>query len=84
MAMAGTREVRLRRWAKRLGLIVRKSRARHFHVDDRGAYSVVTKDNVLVSGSSYELDLDAVEELLADDELELRGQPPMPPPRRRP
>ena len=80
--MADAQEVRLRRWAKRLGLVLRKSRAKRFHVDDRGAYSVVTLDNVLVSGGSCELDLDGVENVLADYELKLRSQPPLPPSRR--
>lgn len=61
------RESRLRRRAKRLGLTLRKSRARRLTLDDRGLYRVV-KEGWIVAGEKFDLTLDDVEALL--DRLE--------------
>lgn len=74
------RENRLRRWAKRLGLELQKSRARKIHADDFGGWQVVdpytdadgTPYATVVAGPNYELDLDDVEKVLADQERTLR------------
>ena len=68
------RENRLRRWADRLGLILRKSRKRAVHAHDLGGYSIVTLNNVLVHGSSYDLSLDGVENHLRNIEQKLAAE----------
>lgn len=68
------RENRLRRQAKRLGLYLMKSRARKFHVDDRGGYSLRRLDDtdIAVHGPRNELTLDDVEEFLQEREAKLQ------------
>ena len=66
-----TRENKLRRQAKRLDLVIHKSRVREFHVDDHGGYRIVDR-NRLVHGQRYELDLEDVAEYLAEAEEQLR------------
>ena len=66
------RENRLRRWAARLGLEFRKSRARKIHVHDLGAYQVVDPEgDRVVSGDRFELSLADVEAVLEKREAEL-------------
>ncbi len=70
-----TRENKLRRQAKRLGLAVTKSRVREFHVDDHGGYQIVDLyRNALVRGKRYELDLDDVAAYLAEVEENLKAE----------
>lgn len=72
-----TRENRLRRQAKRLGLGLKKSRARAIHLDDFGGYRIVgLKYNSVVRGSRFELDLDDVAEYLDETEAEIRREGP--------
>jgi hypothetical protein len=67
------RENRLRRQAKRLGLVLRHSRARHVHVDDFGDYMLIDADgNYVVAGSRFELSLTAVQEFLDQYESQLK------------
>ncbi len=66
------RENRLRRWTKRLGLQFHKSRARHWSIDDHGRYRLVDADGDLVAGEKFDLDLEDVEERLAEYEARLR------------
>ncbi len=69
-----TRENRLRRQAKRLGLAVTKSRVREIHLDDHGGYQIVDRyRNSLVHGERYELDLDDLAEYLAGVEENLKS-----------
>lgn len=66
------RENRLRRWADRLGLSLRKSRARHWHFDDRGGYRIIDAfHNVIEAGEKFDLDLDDVEAFLEAREKDL-------------
>ena len=72
-------ENRLRRMAKRLGLSLRKSRARETHLNDRGGYMIVS-GKMVAAGDRFELDLSDVEDILRDTEdaivqetKELRG-----------
>ena len=63
------RENRLRRQAYRLGLMLRKSRARRIHLDDLGGYMLIdTQYNAIVGGDKFNLDLDGVEEMLDERE----------------
>jgi len=66
------REAYLRRWAARMGLALRKSRARDPNRMDFGRYRIVNvKTDYVVAGRfpyGYTLDLDAVAEVL--EELE--------------
>ena len=68
------RENRLRRWAKRLGFALQKSRVREPHIDDLGDYRIFdTVGHWVAAGSQYELDLDGVEKYLAVAEKQLRA-----------
>jgi hypothetical protein len=61
------REARLRRRARRYGLVLRKDRARSFNADHFGGYMLIDADrNVIVRGERYELDLADVEACLDD------------------
>jgi hypothetical protein len=71
------RENRARRHAERLGLVLRKSRARHLHVDDFGGYQVIDPNHTaIVCGEKYDLSLDDVERFLDGAEQALRAQAP--------
>ncbi len=62
------RENYCRRWAKRLGLQIRKSRARE-SIDNYGGYMVIEiYKNIIMWGERFELDLDEVEKFLEDYE----------------
>jgi len=66
------RENRLRRQAERLGLMLRKSRARRIHIDNLGDYMLVdAARNFVVAGDRYNLDLDAVQTELDEREADL-------------
>ena len=67
------RENALRRQAKRLGLVLRKSRARHWSLHNQGGYMVIDAEyNAVAQGSDFELTLDDVAEYLEKYERELR------------
>ena len=68
-----TRENKLRRQAKRLGIKITKSRVREIHLDDHGGYRIVDR-NRLVHGQRYELDLEDVAKYLAEVEASLRAE----------
>ena len=68
-------EARLRRHARRLGLRVVKSRARLFHVRDRGLWRVVDHHGKVVGGGRWDLTLDDLEEVLSKVEREHRIGP---------
>jgi hypothetical protein len=63
-------ENRLRRWARRLGLTLRKSR-RMISLDNRGGYMVVNLNNWIVAGERFDLTAADVESLLEDHEKKL-------------
>lgn len=66
---------RLRRWARRLGLEVRKSRVRATHLDDFGWYRLVnTYRNSIEAGERFDLDLDDVERMLEGREEQLEAE----------
>ena len=70
-----TRENRLRRQAKRLGLAIKKSRAREIHLDDHGGYRIIDLyRNRLVHGQRFELELDDVAAYLAEVEENLKAE----------
>jgi hypothetical protein len=72
------REHKLRRRAERLGLRLRKSRARHLHSDDFGKYMVLDPDrNLILDGGRFDLELDDVEAFLDQYEANLRTRLPM-------
>ena len=67
------RENALRRRARRLGLILRKSRARRWSMDNRGQYRLIDADrNLIVAGERFECDLAATAEFLDRYESKLR------------
>lgn len=68
------RENRLRRWAKRLGLELSKSRAREFKVHDRGGWQLFDNEGNVVGPEHYVLNLAAVEVALEVHEKMLRAE----------
>ena len=69
------RENAYRRQAIRLGLALRKSRARHWSINDQGGYYILdAATGGVVLGSRRELDLDEVGEFLEKYERELRAK----------
>jgi hypothetical protein len=66
------RENYCRRWAKRLGLVLRKSHAKLWRVDNQQWYMLVDLNNSIVAGEKYNLELAGVESLLKKQEEELR------------
>lgn len=72
---AKVRANRLRRWAKRLGLELHKSRAKEIKVDDRGGWQVLdAKRKNVKAGEHFHLSLDTVERYLAAVEDDLAGR----------
>jgi hypothetical protein len=75
MTSEKVREIRLRRWANRLGLFLHKSRARRWSVENYQGYMITDPNlNTIVQGQRYELDLVQVEQFLSDYELEIKQQ----------
>jgi len=69
------RENRLRRWAKRLGVRIQKSRAKLFSVDDHGGYRLIdVGSNGVIDGSRVEMDIDGVEAALESMEDEMQRE----------
>lgn len=62
------RENRLRRWAKRIGCRIEKSRARFLHINNRGLYQLVDHNNVVIEGVDYDANLDRIENALKAQE----------------
>jgi hypothetical protein len=61
-----------RRWAKRLGLFHKKSRAKRLHIDNQRGYMLIDPYiNSICCGEEFDLNLEQVEALLADHEKEL-------------
>ena len=61
-----------RRWAKRLGLFLKKSRAKRLHIDNQSGYMLIDPYiNTICCGEEFDLNLEQVEALLADRETEL-------------
>jgi len=66
------RENRVRRWAKRLHLSLRRSRVQLVTVDDHGGYRLLDADTgKVIAGEDWELDLDDVEKRLAEVEQKI-------------
>ncbi len=67
-----TRENYYRRMAERLGLILKKSRAKKFSIDDLGYYMITNRNNIIVAGEKFDLSLDAVASYLEEYEKTLK------------
>ncbi len=64
----GARARRLRKIAQKRGFMLRKSR-RPLSLDNHGEFMIVDPSrNVVVAGERFDLDLDAVEAWLADED----------------
>jgi hypothetical protein len=64
-----TPEKKIRRWSKQLGLVLRRSRARMLHINNRGGYMLIEPyANAIVAGERFDLSIAEVEEVLADRE----------------
>lgn len=71
--MSTVEENRVRRQAKRLGMMISKSRGKKWNVDNQMGYMIVDGyTNGIVAGSKYELSLDEVEEWLTDYEKQIK------------
>jgi len=46
-------EDRVRRFAKSVGWRISKSRVRHTHLNNRGAYMLVDENNVVLTGADF-------------------------------
>jgi len=61
-----------RRWAKRLGLFLKESRAKRLQIDNQRNYMLIDPYiNTICCGEEFDLNLEQVEALLADHEKEL-------------
>lgn len=70
-----TRENRCRRHAHRLGLELRKSRAKRLNINDWGEYMIVDSYfNTIVAGQKFEMGLDSVEKFLNEYEEDLKAK----------
>ena len=65
---------RLRRHAKRLGVELRRSRARNIHHDDLGGFQLVDRQGVVLAGKGFDLDLATVEHELRNIEQKLAAE----------
>jgi hypothetical protein len=62
-----------RRWAKRMGLFLKKSRGKRLNINNRGGYVLVDLNtNTVMHGEKFDLDLEQVEKILEKYEKELR------------
>jgi hypothetical protein len=69
------RENRLRRWAKRLGYRMERSRARKLHSNDFGEWMLVDAyTNTVVCGGRYDASLDGIEEQLSETQAALEKE----------
>lgn len=59
------RENRARRWAKRLGCRLIRSRARLLHINNRGLYQLIDDRNIVIAGESFDCSLDDIEKELS-------------------
>ena len=67
------RESRFRRRARRLGFVLRKSRAKVWRLDDRQGYVLLDPDTgIQQAGFYWDFDLDEVEEFLNECEEGLK------------
>jgi len=63
------RENKLRRWAGRLGYVVKRSRARSVHLDDAGLFMLIEADgNYVVRGTRFDATLEEIEDFLGGEE----------------
>jgi hypothetical protein len=72
------RDSRVRRWARRLGLTIQKSRTRRLHYEDLGLYMLMLTQgdpNSVLAGDRYSADLDDLEDYLRDEEHRLSEKP---------
>jgi hypothetical protein len=61
-------EGRVRRWARRLGLRLERSRAHKLRVDDRGLYRLLGPKGTILAGRAYDLTLEQIEAHLRERE----------------
>jgi len=63
----------LRDKARRLGLLLQKSRARYWSIDDQGEWMVLDPNtNIIISGEKFSLTVEDVEKFLDGYEEKLR------------
>lgn len=75
-----TRENRVRRWAKRLGYVLQKSRSKHPSDYDMGGYQLTNPNKTrIVVGTHFDWGLEDIEEFLREEEKKLKELKPIPP-----
>ena len=73
MEIDKVRENYLRRWAGRLGMLLKKSRGRLWSVENQGGYMIVDPaGSSILHGERYELTIEDVERILTESELALK------------
>ena len=63
-----------RRWAKRLGYVLNKSRARQWSINNQREYTLIDDRNIIALGSNFDARLDQVADFLKEKEQELRNE----------
>jgi hypothetical protein len=71
--MLSKREQELNDMAKRLGLVLIKSKAKKKLPDDRQQYRIVDVSNVVQAGEKFDMSLDEVEKFLQERESQLQS-----------
>jgi len=72
--MDKVRDIKMRRWATRLGLFLHKSRAHRWSLNNYQQYAIEKlSDRSIVYGQKFELDLDQVEDCLKEYEAKLKA-----------
>ncbi len=73
MAEDRAREMKLRNWARRLGISMHKSRSKHLNQDPNQRYMLKdTNQDQVIKGEKYELTLNDVEKFLKDYEANIK------------
>ena len=66
-------EIFLRRKAQRLGLLLQKSRARYWSINDQGEWMILDPNtNITISGEKFSLNIEDVEKYLDSYEEKLK------------
>jgi hypothetical protein len=65
------RENRVRRWARRLGYTLYRSRARKLHINDRGLYRLTDDRNRVIEGIGFDATIEKIETVLSEVEKRL-------------
>ena len=69
------RENRYRRWAKRLGLFLKKSKGKLWSINNQGGYMIIDiESNIILCGEKFDLSLDNVGDWLEEYEQKISSR----------